>query len=414
MYNLLIVEDEPIERQGIKLMVENNCSDISAIKEAENGLVALELIKSYSADIVMMDINMPGLNGLETIREMKKICDSSHFIILTSHESFSFAYEAIQLGVEDYILKPAKISRLMQAIDDVIIKIEKEKRRTQKATSLQSQVETIRPVIEKKLLNDIVLNVNADSYKAQIAFLEINARMAFCIAIGAENLYMIDIDLLKTELSSVGVQCISDFIQRSLILCVFCETEIDHVQIKDRVSFIQLILQTKCNIFDSEIGVSASCVNLEHMHIAYKQAESAKKEVIKGDETVCFYVADMNKGEVTVSEKGTTAVSKNLVGRALEYINEGYKNNISLNTVSEDLSISPYYLSKLIKKHTGINFPDLINEKRIVASKKLLSGKMSIKEIAYTVGFQDQNYFAKTFKKHTGMTPTEYKDLQKK
>jgi len=72
MYKLLIVEDEPIERQAIKLMIGRQCDKISQIEEAENGFEALEKCKIFSPDIILIDINMPGLNGLETIREIKQ------------------------------------------------------------------------------------------------------------------------------------------------------------------------------------------------------------------------------------------------------------------------------------------------------------------------------------------------------
>ena len=80
-----------------------------------------------------------------------------------------------------------------------------------------------------------------------------------------------------------------------------------------------------------------------------------------------------------------------------------------LEHVSEALDISPYYLSRLLKKYTEKNFTDLLSEKRVEEAKKLLKGNKSMKEITYEVGFNSQNYFAKIFKKYENCTPTEYR-----
>lgn len=77
--------------------------------------------------------------------------------------------------------------------------------------------------------------------------------------------------------------------------------------------------------------------------------------------------------------------------------------------VAKELEISPYYLSRMLKKCTGKNFTDLLSEKRVEEAKKLLHSNKSIKEITYEVGFNSQNYFTKIFKKYENCTPTEYR-----
>ena len=98
---------------------------------------------------------------------------------------------------------------------------------------------------------------------------------------------------------------------------------------------------------------------------------------------------------------------------AMEYINKNYTGGITLDSLAENLNISPFYLSKILKKHTGKNYTDLIAELRINKAKELLiKTDMSIKEITYATGFNSQNYFTKNFKKIVGLTPTEYKNIR--
>jgi len=114
---------------------------------------------------------------------------------------------------------------------------------------------------------------------------------------------------------------------------------------------------------------------------------------------------------LNIQETDSNKNSKYLVNRALIYLKEHYAKNISLKTLSEELYISTWYLSKLLKKETGNNFIDILNNIRVEEAKKLLADpKYKIYEIAEVVGFSDVTYFYRLFKKLTGMTPMEYKN----
>ena len=102
--------------------------------------------------------------------------------------------------------------------------------------------------------------------------------------------------------------------------------------------------------------------------------------------------------------------SKRPIRMAVQYIEKNYKNKISLNTVADEVELSPVYLSHIFKKETGENFIDYLNGYRIKAAKELLKEtNMSVKEISWEVGFQDATYFSKLFKKIVGIKPAEYR-----
>ncbi len=107
----------------------------------------------------------------------------------------------------------------------------------------------------------------------------------------------------------------------------------------------------------------------------------------------------------------TTGNPKYLVGKALAYIKENYASDLNLKTVADEIYVSTWYLSKLLKKETGDNFINILNRIRVENAKKFLQDpKYKIYEIANVVGFTDVPYFTKTFKKVTGQTPMEYKN----
>jgi len=103
--------------------------------------------------------------------------------------------------------------------------------------------------------------------------------------------------------------------------------------------------------------------------------------------------------------------TSSVVDVAKEYIDTHYQNEISLDDVSREVDISPYYFSKIFKDETGENFIEYLTAIRIAKAKELLlRSEYSMKEICSMVGYSDPNYFSRTFKKNVGVTPTEFKE----
>ena len=105
--------------------------------------------------------------------------------------------------------------------------------------------------------------------------------------------------------------------------------------------------------------------------------------------------------------------SESLIEKAEAYIDSNYMKEISLDDVSSYCNISSYYFSKLFKQETGENYVEYLNKVRIENAKRLLNeSDSSIKEVCYSVGFSDPNYFSRAFKKYEGVTPSEYKEAK--
>ena len=102
--------------------------------------------------------------------------------------------------------------------------------------------------------------------------------------------------------------------------------------------------------------------------------------------------------------------SETVISKAMDYIDENYTKNISLDDVSKVVNISPYYFSKLFKEEAGVNFIDYLTKKRIDYAKELLEDNTySIKEVCAMCGYSDPNYFSRIFKKKENVTPSEYR-----
>ena len=116
-HNVLIVDDEQLIRQGLRARIEYLRIDVDEIFEADNGLMALGIQDEHPIDLVITDIRMPDMDGLELIQEMQKKNNQIKFIVLSGYAEFSYAETAIRLGVKAYLLKPVSNDDLKDAFD---------------------------------------------------------------------------------------------------------------------------------------------------------------------------------------------------------------------------------------------------------------------------------------------------------
>ena len=120
MYRVLIADDEPIERVVISKFIQKNYGDQLEIVQAVNGREAITLFEEKNCDIALLDIEMPGINGLdaaETIRKKNRDCS---IIFLTAFDEFTYAKRAISVKALDYLLKPGSDEELMAVLDEAI------------------------------------------------------------------------------------------------------------------------------------------------------------------------------------------------------------------------------------------------------------------------------------------------------
>ena len=123
-HNILIVDDEQLIRQGLRARIEYLGIDVDEMFEADNGLMALGIQDAHPIDLVITDICMPDMDGLELIQQMQKKNNQIQFIVLSGYAEFSYAETAIRLGVKAYLLKPVSNDDLKEAFDKVYKEME--------------------------------------------------------------------------------------------------------------------------------------------------------------------------------------------------------------------------------------------------------------------------------------------------
>ncbi|MBR5968310.1 MAG: response regulator [Lachnospiraceae bacterium] len=174
MYKVLIVEDEDIIRKGIAYTMDWMGMGCTIVGEAVNGAEGLEKISELEPDIVLADIMMPVMDGIEMIRRAKEDASMPSFkpVILTSYADFEYARNAISLGVSAYLMKPVDEDELKKEIARIIAEIERE-RRYDRLTEMKSPSDRTPEVfIKSDRENDYVqhiLNATKDRYAEKIS-----------------------------------------------------------------------------------------------------------------------------------------------------------------------------------------------------------------------------------------------------
>lgn len=124
MYRLLLVDDEPIVRRGIQSFIDFEALSIEKVSEASNGEEALRIFKEEKPHVVLADINMPKMNGLEFAAKAKEINPDAKIALITGYDYFDYAVAALKTGVDDYVLKPVSKKDIYALLQKLIGKIQ--------------------------------------------------------------------------------------------------------------------------------------------------------------------------------------------------------------------------------------------------------------------------------------------------
>lgn len=163
MYEVLIVDDERIIREGIKNSIDWTSYDIKNCYVAENGFEALEIIEKYKPNIVITDIKMPGMDGLELIAKVNAIYSKIVFVILSGYGEFSFAHEAMKFGVKNYILKPCNPNEIVKILKDTVLELKEKEKKEKFLKDMDYNLSKILPQVGEQFLKDVIIDGNYSS-----------------------------------------------------------------------------------------------------------------------------------------------------------------------------------------------------------------------------------------------------------
>lgn len=156
MLKVFLVEDEIVVREGIKNNIKWEQEGLKFVGEASDGELALPMIQNLRPDIIITDIKMPFMDGLELSRLVKKELPKVKIIILSGYDEFDYAKQAINIGITEYLLKPISPAKLLQAVKEVAEKIEKENEQEEYVNQFKQEMIENKKIEKQKFFNDLV------------------------------------------------------------------------------------------------------------------------------------------------------------------------------------------------------------------------------------------------------------------
>jgi len=279
MFKVLIVDDERIEREGLHAILRKGFPDLE-IEEAPNGKTALERVGSFRPDVILMDIKMPGMNGLETVERIAADHPDIRYIMVTAFDTFEYARQAIKLGVKDYLLKPSKAREIVETVGKVLKQIEEERKTQEIALLQQAALKKAMPLVETdvvtQLLFDHVHEVHLEELVGLLDTRTANEMFVMNVTLppGSESLY----SAVKEKVRQAGCGWVGAMYGRHIPIIVFREPNRSFRS--QAVSLAQDILSAAGAVRGAGwfVGIGGVCASLQQIRQSYQESLAASMD----------------------------------------------------------------------------------------------------------------------------------------
>lgn len=524
LFKLLLVEDEYLTREGIVEEIPWRDIGISQVVQAVNGFQGIELSVALKPDIVLADVRMPGMNGVEMAFEIRKLFPDCKIIFMSGYSDKEYLKAAIELKAISYVEKPLNIQELKNVLAKTAALCQEEIKKQQKELANIQKLKVSIPYMKNEIALQLI-NKNAD-----YALLDKNLSLLdMKIPQGSNFITLIaDMEIKNHDNNRTGSQIrwkVYPMIKELLTDCMlsgiyafksdkcliihlimpnnmpiekvdenFCKSLCDrlspeiqtsiamgsivhdmrelHRSYDDAVSAMQrffynngkstvmapvkglLSYRAEEGIFDSfsgilsqeskvqvEMMVKKLCIDIgkyDNTPINYTKGifyelllrlESFMKErglsvsdspvnmeflwenilrIKTLKELEDFFIAKVNDAFSLLAEKNKNSSTVSFI---MKFIHNNYSDELlSIKTISEKSGLSLAYICTLFKEETGKTINQYLTDYRMNKAKELLRDKMlKVNDIASRIGYCDGNYLAKTFRKVTGMSPSDYR-----
>lgn len=522
MYKIIIVDDEKEIRQGLSEFIDWYELGFDLVASFEDGKEAIEYLEKNDVDIILTDILMAEVSGLELAEYVHINKPRIKVVIISGYKEFEYAKKAMEFNVDNYLLKPTDIDQTVKVFLEIKKKLDKERDDQTRQREIQKKYQEMVPMLEEQFFLDLLagglggksqimrkmsaidLDIEPDTSRCMIVYVDlpaINSNVNKEWIHGKERLHIalrnsfrfsrdgmryfpvFADDCLKViviTLENSDCQEMSFKVDRHLEEVIETIRKILglKITIAEKRYFSSLIelskyrehfkitgedtvedanyslepeiyhhLVQKCKLFVSNIveGDLEALSNLgesymaeisglplrliqrlvsdlftilfnklyemgfkfdstifrktDYLNIAQiDNAEAVKVLLIEGLTSLAGYMASQRMNSLETS-----------ISRAVQYVENNYSRDISLDDVSNEVFLSPVYFSRLFKQQTGDNFTDYLTRVRMEKAIQLIGlGKYKTYEISSMVGYNSSKYFSKVFKLYTGYAPKDY------
>ena len=408
---VLVVDDEMIIRVGIQSILERSGGIYTYAGSAGSGKAALKEMEKEMPDIVVTDIKMPEMDGIQLIKEIKRRKMPVGIIVLSSYSEFELVREAMKQGASDYVLKLSMTEEsLMGALDEAAKSIAKEKKSREKS----------RPV--KLLLSDYLSQTGEMQEDDALWKVGGGDCLVTCVCLKY-------VQEGKEELSGEAVEHVVENLFNEVFTtwCIKLDDMAYGIVVfsnnRTLDEFRRMLRQMcgRCRTVLHDILNINACMYMGTMENhpnglrralqhaldqeGHGPADEHEGKRQAGDQWSRVYQVFRNTRKREYADQYPPAVR-----RSLEYMNQYYNRDLTLNEISDLVNLNPSYFSFLFNTALTITFSNYLMCLRIHHSKKFLKEtNLKIFEIAEMVGYRNSYYFNRIFKRITGVTPMEYR-----
>ena len=311
MYKLLIVDDEQLERQALRFIIEKNIPEIQVVGETGDGASALQIVENEKPDIVLMDIRMPGINGLEAAKKIRELVPETVVIMLTAMEEFACAKEALAIGAAEYLLKPVRPDELVKLLSKVTAKISILQAQKQEEIRLRKSVEEVLPFIQMSFVYDLISGNIKDlpQFHERSRFLGMKIDFGVALVLNIEKFKELtdsDTELEKQIIKQriyqvvcnvIGTRgLVSPFTSDNLVVLLgftekytgeFIKADVQRTAITIRESILKIL------DISIRIGIGRYYDNPLELHKSYIEAKNAQQQRFFVDDSQIVHVEDI-------------------------------------------------------------------------------------------------------------------------
>ena len=464
-YRVIIVDDERLIREGLRTYIDWQALNCEVVEVCEDGNAALRAIERHAPCIVLTDVSMPGMDGLELLRTIRRRQMDCEVIIISAYADFQYAQEALKCDAFDYVLKPLEPAPLYACVKRCVENAEKKK---MESSALSLSQDTINewfrnailamPVAEESLLNMLrdcatdvsqlclLTAVDAQWEKgatgAELCVASLSAHVAAALypsAAEAETARASMGDAQRSRITGAGegisggfcrslcelwMQQLGDEVESELTGQEAALPPVSVVKALDEAAMLRHVRAVLAGLCERHCFHPLSMHNRvkEYFVALYHQMEACFQSPLPNVPTLeqCLdelaatnNLYDLLKTLERLMSNLYAAMAlspsyNSYTRKAIQIIHSRYSENLSLHAVAFELGISSAYFSTLFKENTGYPFSDYLYRYRMnIAQQMLKCGKYRIYEVASMVGYPDVVQFSKRFKQFFSISPRD-------
>lgn len=386
-YKVIIADDESLIVKSITKMIDWESLQCEVVGTARDGNEVLELVKIHQPQLVVTDICMPELSGIELLKTLQSFPLRPEVLLISGYNEFEYAREGLQYQAFDYILKPIDHEELTNCIQRIVDHLkgkeksdyELKKHKIYELLILEDYDETF--LDEQGIYATMILQFRHPTVKEEQLLKQLMSEKE-------KNDRAFQNFFYKLENGRFL------FVSKNIL----GDSETLHEHVEKTAHWLVDMFNGNCTI---AIGNLAK--DLRMLSSSYQQA----KQYI---EKSSFLKLNIITEEDIKHEYKSKNTPDALMAKAKSFLREHFTENIGIDTVAEQVGLSVSHFSVLFKQDTGVTFLEYLTNLRVDHACLLLNTTdLKTYEIANMVGYTDQRYFSQVFKKHVNLTPSQYR-----